>query len=68
MIGIWACDDRRPAARAFIQWHCDPNALPKLFEDWEAETMHAHGWVRAPQPEASPNPPAHLRLVPREQR
>jgi hypothetical protein len=56
MTGVWmelcpACDARRPAARAFIQWHHGPdrvpNALPKLFEDWETETTHAHGWARA---------------------
>lgn len=62
-----ACDAHRPAARAFIQWHRDadrdPKALPGLFEDWETETMHAHGWARAPQPSASPGPPARLRLV-----
>ncbi|WP_251021262.1 hypothetical protein [Streptomyces sp. ISL-98] len=45
----------------------DPKALLKLFEDWETETMHAHGWARAPQPEARPSPPAHLSLVPRGQ-
>ncbi|OEJ22171.1 hypothetical protein AR457_40590 [Streptomyces agglomeratus] len=48
MTGVWmelcpACDARRPAARAFIQWYRDPDrdpkALPKLFEDWEAETL-----------------------------
>ncbi|MFF8676179.1 DUF6300 family protein [Streptomyces sp. NPDC015242] len=56
MTGVWmelcpACDAHRPAARAFIQWHRDPDrapkALPKLFEDWETGTMHAHGWTRA---------------------
>ncbi|MEU2026155.1 DUF6300 family protein [Streptomyces sp. NPDC016469] len=66
-----ACDAGRPAARAFIQWHRDagrdPGALPQLFEDWEAETMHAHGWSRAPQPEAPSSPPAHVSLVPRGQ-
>nr|WP_168504484.1 DUF6300 family protein [Streptomyces sp. S1D4-11]QIY93172.1 hypothetical protein HEP87_01875 [Streptomyces sp. S1D4-11] len=71
--GVWmelcpAYDAHRPAARAFIRWHRDPDrnpkALPQLFEDW-AETMHAHGWARAPQPEAPPSPPAHLSLVPR---
>ncbi|MFF9627256.1 DUF6300 family protein [Streptomyces griseosporeus] len=74
MTGVWmelcpACDARRPAARAFIQWHRDPErdpkALPKLFEDWETETMHAPGWTRAPRPEAPPSSPTHLRLVPR---
>jgi hypothetical protein len=54
--GVWmelcpACDAHRPAARAFIRWHRDPDrdptALPKLFEDWESETMAAHGWFRA---------------------
>ncbi|MGW0902971.1 hypothetical protein [Streptomyces sp. NPDC002853] len=35
----------------------DPKALPQLFEDWETETMHAHGWARAPQlaPPESPS-------------
>ncbi|MFI1076259.1 DUF6300 family protein [Streptomyces puniciscabiei] len=70
MTGVWmelcpACDAHRPAARAFIQWHRDPKALPKLFEDWESETMHAHGWARAPQPEGPPSPPVPLRLVSR---
>ncbi|MEU0002164.1 DUF6300 family protein [Streptomyces microflavus] len=78
MTGVWmelcpACDAGRPAARAFIQWHRDtdrdPKALPQLFEDWETETMHAKGWVRAPQPDAQPaagpGSPAPLRLVPR---
>ncbi|MGJ5748582.1 hypothetical protein FB563_6101 [Streptomyces puniciscabiei] len=70
MTGVWMelCPARSPAARAFIQWHRDPDrdpkALPKLFEDWETENMHAHGWFRAPQ---LPSPPAHLRLVPRGQ-
>ncbi|MFJ8158775.1 DUF6300 family protein [Streptomyces sp. NPDC094468] len=69
MTGVWmelcpACDAHRPAARAFIQWHRDPKALPKLFEDWETETMHAQGWMPAPQPDAPPSPPTHLRLVP----
>jgi hypothetical protein len=61
--GVWmelcpACD--APAACAFIQWHRDPDpkALPKLFEDWETETMHTHGWVRAEEPEAPACPPA----------
>ncbi|MEU7649208.1 DUF6300 family protein [Streptomyces huasconensis] len=58
MTGVWmelcpACDAHRPAARAFIHWYRDadrdPRALPQLFEDWEAETMHDHGWVRAPR-------------------
>ncbi|MFH8503563.1 DUF6300 family protein [Streptomyces flaveolus] len=74
MTGVWmelcpACDARRPAARAFIQWYRDPDrdptALPKLFEGWECETMHAQGWSRATQPDAPPSPPAGLRLVPR---
>ncbi|MFJ8082766.1 DUF6300 family protein [Streptomyces sp. NPDC096205] len=64
-----ACDARRPAARAFIQWYRDPDrdptALPQPFEEWETETVHAHGWVRALQPEALPSPPVHLRLVTR---
>jgi hypothetical protein len=72
--GVWmelcpACDAHRPAARAFIQWYRDPDrdprALPKLFEDWETETMHAHGWARAPQPEAPPSSLVPLSLVPR---
>ncbi|GGK31532.1 hypothetical protein GCM10011583_74230 [Streptomyces camponoticapitis] len=76
MTGVWmelcpACDARRPAGRAFIQWYRDqdrePKALPQLFEDWETETMHAHGWARAPQPEATPGPTAHPSLVPRGQ-
>lgn len=69
--GVWmelcaACDAHRPAARAFIRWHRDsdrdPKALPQLFEDWETETMHAHGWARAPQlePPTSPAPPPGL--------
>ncbi|MET7575185.1 DUF6300 family protein [Streptomyces sp. NPDC005492] len=57
-----ACDGHRPAARAFIRWHRDtdrdPQALPQLFEDWETETMHAHGWARAQPPEAPLSPPA----------
>ncbi|WP_327675393.1 MULTISPECIES: DUF6300 family protein [unclassified Streptomyces] len=73
MTGVWmelcpACDSGRPAARAFIQWYRnpdrDPKELPKLFEDWVTETMHAHGWVRAPEPDAPPGPPAALRVVP----
>ncbi|MFC6849933.1 DUF6300 family protein [Streptomyces caelestis] len=56
--GVWmklcpACDADRPAAGAFIRWHRnpdrDPKALPKLFEEWETETMYAHGWSRAAQ-------------------
>ncbi|MFI8194515.1 DUF6300 family protein [Streptomyces sp. NPDC085946] len=69
MTGVWmelcpACDAHRPAARAFIQWHRDtdrdPRSLTELFEAWETETMHAHGWVHAPQPRpAQPtSPPA----------
>lgn len=74
MTRVWmelcpACDARRPAARAFIQWHRDaardPKALPQLFEDWETETMHTHGWARAPQPEPPASLPPHLSLVPR---
>ncbi|MDX2576654.1 DUF6300 family protein [Streptomyces scabiei] len=71
MTGVWmelcpACDAHRPAARAFIRWYRDadrdPTALPQLFEDWETETMHAHGWARAPQlaPPDSPPPPSGL--------
>jgi hypothetical protein len=37
-------------------YDCDPKALSKLFEDWKTETMHAHGWARAPWPEAPPAP------------
>ncbi|MFI9829589.1 DUF6300 family protein [Streptomyces sp. NPDC051913] len=54
------CDAERPAAGPFILWHHDPDrdpkALPKLFEDWELETMHSHGWSRVPQ-EATPSSP-----------
>ena len=54
------CDAERPAAGALIRWHHDPDrdpkALPQLFEDWESETMHAHGWSRVPQ-EAAPSGP-----------
>ncbi|MGW2444467.1 hypothetical protein [Streptomyces sp. NPDC001675] len=39
----------------------DPKVLLKLSEDWESDTMHAHGWACAPQPALS----APLRLVPR---
>ncbi|MFJ8786972.1 DUF6300 family protein [Streptomyces sp. NPDC102476] len=71
MTRVWmelcaACDARRPAARSFIRWYRhadrDPKALPQLFEDWETETMHAHGWARAPQfaPPESPAPPPGL--------
>ncbi|MFF1680776.1 DUF6300 family protein [Streptomyces sp. NPDC058256] len=64
-----ACDAHKPAARAFLDWHRDPDRdpeiLPQLFEDWETETMHAHGWSRAAEPEAPSAPPAHPRLVPR---
>ncbi|MFF4542144.1 hypothetical protein [Streptomyces aureus] len=49
-----AGDARRLAARAFIRWYRDPKALPKLFEDWETETMHSHGWSRALHPETPP--------------
>lgn len=58
-----ACDGRRRAARAFIRWHRDPErdpaALPPLFEDWESETMRAHGWTRPPEPGAPPSTPVH---------
>ncbi|WP_055616342.1 DUF6300 family protein [Streptomyces phaeochromogenes] len=73
-IGVWmelcvACDAHRPAARAFIRWHRDPDrdpaALPHLFEDWETETMHAHGWARAQEPEVPFSPPAPPGLTPR---
>ncbi|MGA5442448.1 DUF6300 family protein [Streptomyces griseoincarnatus] len=72
--GVWmelcpACDAHRPAARAFIRWYRDadrdPADLPQLFEDWETETMHAHGWVRAQPPEAPASPPAPTWLTPR---
>jgi hypothetical protein len=62
-----ACDGERPAARAFIHWHRDPDrdpkALPKLFEDWETETTHAHRRARAEQPEAPACPLAPPRLT-----
>lgn len=75
MTGVWmelctVCDAHRPAARAFIHWYGDPDrdltAVPRLFEAWETETMHAHGWARAPQTEAAPGarPHPHLSLVP----
>ncbi|MCX5256730.1 DUF6300 family protein [Streptomyces canus] len=67
MTGVWmelcpACDAHRPAARAFIRWYRDPKELPQLFENWETETMHAHGWARATQlaPPESPAPPTGL--------
>ncbi|MGW0572986.1 DUF6300 family protein [Streptomyces tauricus] len=64
-----ACDAHKPAARAFLDWHRDPDRdpgiLPQLFEDWETETMHAHGWARAAEPEAPPAQPVHPHLVPR---
>src|SRR4051812_14123309 len=72
--GVWmelcaACDAHRPAARAFIRWHRDadrdPKVLPQLFEDWETETMRAHGWARAKEPEAPFSPPAPPGLLPR---
>ncbi|MET7830728.1 DUF6300 family protein [Streptomyces sp. NPDC005386] len=66
-----ACDAHRPAARAFIQWHRDPDrdldVLPSLFEDWETETMRIHGWVRGLQPQAPDSAPAPSSLVPREE-
>jgi hypothetical protein len=50
-----ACDADRPAAAAFIWWHLDPDrdpdALPRLFEDWENETMHDLGFERVTPPE-----------------
>ncbi|MFE5753482.1 DUF6300 family protein [Streptomyces massasporeus] len=69
--GVWmelrpACDAYRPAARALIRGYrdtdLDPKALPQLFEDWETETMHAHGWARAPRlaPPDGPTPPSAL--------
>jgi hypothetical protein len=73
MTGVWmelctTCDAHRPAARAFIDWYGDPDrdptAVPRLFEDWETETMHAHGWARAPQSEAAPGARPHLTLIP----
>ncbi|MFK0112078.1 DUF6300 family protein [Streptomyces sp. NPDC091217] len=58
-----ACDEHRPAARALTHWlrdaNRDPAVLPQLFEDWETETMHAHGWARAQEPEAPPSPLPH---------
>lgn len=64
-----ACDASRPAAHAYIQWYRDlprdPKKLPELFEAWEDETMHAHGWARILPPEAPTSPPAHPRLIPR---
>ncbi|WP_440581072.1 DUF6300 family protein [Streptomyces sp. PT19] len=74
MTRVWmelcpTCDARRPAAWAFIQWYRDPDRdpadLPQLFEAWETETMHAHGWTRVPQPEAPPSSPVPSHLVPR---
>ncbi|MFE4631392.1 DUF6300 family protein [Streptomyces mirabilis] len=74
MTGVWmelcpACDAHRPAACAFIRWYRDsdrgPKVLPQLFEDWETETMHAHGWARAAQHEAPVCPPAPPGLTPR---
>jgi SAM-dependent methyltransferase len=76
--GVWmelcpACDAERPAARALIRWHRDPGrdpkALPKLFEDWETETMHAHGWSRAEEQEGHVpvHPPIPPGLTPRGQ-
>lgn len=75
MTGMWmelctTCDAHRPAARAFIAWYADPDrdltAVPGLFEAWETETMHAHGWARAPEPDAAPGARPHLSLVPRD--
>jgi hypothetical protein len=72
MTGVWmelcaACVAHRPAVRALIQWYRDSDrdskALPRLFEDWEAETLHAHDWSRAPQSEVPPRPPVPLSLV-----
>lgn len=43
----------------------DPKALPQLFDDWETETVHAHGWARGRQlmpPESPARPPD---LIPR---
>jgi hypothetical protein len=74
MIGVWmefcpACDAHCPAASAFIRWYRDADrdskALPQLFEDWETETMHAHGWARAAQPAPPPSAPAPPGLAPR---
>ncbi|GHA73222.1 hypothetical protein GCM10010372_84510 [Streptomyces tauricus] len=66
-----ACDVHKPAARAFLDWHRDRDPdrdiLPQLFEDWETETPHAHGWARAAEHEAPPAPPVHPRPVPRGQ-
>jgi len=69
-----ACDGDRPAAAAFIWWHLDPDrdsdALPRLFEDWENETMHALGFEREPrlhgsQHGAKPSPPPHTAPTPK---
>lgn len=53
-----ACDAGRPAVRAFVRWYRDtdryPQALPRLFEDWE--TMHSHGWARVERPAAPASP------------
>ncbi|WP_221360890.1 DUF6300 family protein [Streptomyces beigongshangae] len=74
MTRVWmelcpACDVHRPAARSFIRWYRDadrdPKALPQLFEDWETETMHAHGWARAQEPETPSSPPTPPGLTPR---
>ncbi|MEU3795924.1 hypothetical protein [Streptomyces fructofermentans] len=55
MTGVW------------IDWYGDPDrdltAVARLLEDWEAETMRAHGWARAPQPEAAPGARPHRSLV-----
>ncbi len=72
MIGVWmelsrpTTHTRPPPARSSSDTPTPTvtEALPQLFEDWETETMHAHGWSRTPQPEAPPSPPAHLSLVP----
>ncbi|MEU6680966.1 DUF6300 family protein [Streptomyces sp. NPDC046925] len=74
MTGVWmelcpACDAHKPAAGAFIRWHRDPQRsaarLPRLFEDWEDETMHTHGWARAPRTAPPPGPQARPGLTPR---
>ncbi|MFF1517994.1 DUF6300 family protein [Streptomyces sp. NPDC058305] len=52
------CDAHRPAARAVIDWYADEDprsrGCAQLFDAWETETMHAHGWARSPQPETAP--------------
>ncbi|MER5652679.1 DUF6300 family protein [Streptomyces sp. NPDC102256] len=62
------CDAQRPAARAVIDWYADEDprsrGCAQLFDAWETETMHAHGWARSPQPETAPGARPNLTLVP----